>query len=132
MMSPLQQNRQMLAQITDESAWRQLSQRYVSQSKLDRNSLLLMQNKVADQSPPPLPTIAQQFEQNMALDTVRNEYLLHSQLHQWFAEQSDISSFEPLNQRVYRDLFLTPASDPWLGLMPTAAFAAIEGDGIIP
>jgi hypothetical protein len=32
---------------------------------------------------------------------------------------------------VYTSLFLTPASDPWLGLRPGDAFAAIEGDGVV-
>ncbi len=129
--SPVNQNRQTLAQITDESAWRQLSRRYFDAAKLDDNSVALMQQKVSPQSPTRVKAIAQQFERNMALDTVRNEYLLHSQLHQWFSEQENIASFEQLNQRVYRSLFLTPASDPWLGLMPAGSFAAIEGDGIM-
>lgn len=129
--SPVNQNRQALVQITDESAWRQLSQRYFGQSQLDTNSLALMQHKVSPQSAKRIKTIAQQFERNMALDTVRNEYLLHSQLHQWFSEQENIASFEQLNQRVYSSLFLTPASDPWLGLMPADSFAAIEADGLM-
>ena len=35
---------------------------------------------------------------------------------------------ETLNARVYASLFLTPRSDPWLGLAPDV-YSAIEGDG---
>jgi hypothetical protein len=129
--TPVGENRQALAQITDEAAWRQLSQGYLNDAKLDANSLALMAQKVSPNASQPLAIVAGQFERNMALDTVRNEYLLHSQLHQWFSEQEQMVSFEQLNRRVYTSLFLTPASDPWLGLRPGNAFAAIEGDGVL-
>jgi hypothetical protein len=131
LMTPLGMNRQTLGQITDAAAWQKLADRDRGRSKLDANSLALMAQKVAPESLQALPIIRAQFEQSMALDTVRNEYRLHSQLHQWFAEQETPATFEQLNQRVYTSLFLTPASDPWLGMRPADAFAAIEGDGIV-
>jgi hypothetical protein len=70
------------------------------------------------------------FEAAMALDTVRNEYLFHSQLHQWFVEGEDTEAIEALNDRVYAQLFLTPNSDPWLGLNPADIYSAIDNDGI--
>jgi hypothetical protein len=63
----------------------------------------------------------------MALDTVRNEYLLHGQIYQWLLTSNN--DFASLNQRVYSEMFLTPASDPWLGLNPADSFAAIEQNG---
>jgi hypothetical protein len=129
--TPLGENRQTLTQITDAAAWQVLADRDQSRSKLDANSLALMAQKVSPNTSPPLAIVASQFERSMALDTVRNEYLLHSQLHQWFSEQETMASLEQLNRRVYTSLFLTPASDPWLGLRPGDAFAAIEGDGVL-
>jgi hypothetical protein len=131
LMTPLDRNRQTLGQITDAAAWNVLADRDQSRSKLDANSLALMAQKVAPESLQALPIVRAQFEQSMALDTVRNEYLLHSQLHQWFSEQETLVSLEQLNGRVYTSLFLTPASDPWLGMRPGNAFAAIEGDGVV-
>jgi hypothetical protein len=32
---------------------------------------------------------------------------------------------------VYAELFLTPKSDPWLGLVPPGAFSGIENDGVV-
>ncbi|RCJ16043.1 hypothetical protein A6S26_07065 [Nostoc sp. ATCC 43529] len=70
------------------------------------------------------------FEAAMALDTVRNEYILHSQIHQWFMEGNQTKNVEILNQQVYAQLFLTPSSDPWLGLFPSDSYSAIDNDGI--
>ena len=38
-------------------------------------------------------------------------------------------SWERLNARVYSELFLTPRSDPWLGLVSPDAFTGIAADG---
>jgi hypothetical protein len=35
-----------------------------------------------------------------------------------------------LNERVYAQLFLTPGSDPWLGLLSPDVYTALEGGGI--
>ena len=34
-------------------------------------------------------------------------------------------------KRVYSELFLTPKSDPWLGLVPPGVYSGIENDGIV-
>ena len=54
----------------------------------------------------------------MTLDTVRNEYLLHRRIHERFAEGDppETADVDALNEWVYAELFLTPSSDPWLGL----------------
>jgi hypothetical protein len=35
-----------------------------------------------------------------------------------------------LNKRVYAELFLTPGTDPWLGLVPADTYTALDGGGI--
>jgi hypothetical protein len=37
-----------------------------------------------------------------------------------------------LNAWVYSTLFLTPASDPWLGLMPPSVYTGLPDDGLVP
>jgi hypothetical protein len=69
------------------------------------------------------------FEQLLALDTVRNEYLLHRQIHRWFAD-NEVDGLDALNERVYNELFLTPRSDPWLGLTTEGAFTALPNGGL--
>jgi hypothetical protein len=72
----------------------------------------------------------------MAEDTVRNEYKFHRQIHAWLAarpgspEAALAGDVAALNERVYAELFLTPSSDPWLGLVPRDAYSALEGDGV--
>jgi len=68
------------------------------------------------------------MERSISEDTVRNEYVLHRQIHEWLATTS--APVDALNARVYAELFLTPDSDPWLGLLPGDAYAALENDGL--
>jgi hypothetical protein len=78
----------------------------------------------------PLVRMVRAFQGSIALDTVRNEYLFHRQIHQWLAAGST-TNLDALNERVYAELFLTPSSDPWLGLMPADTFTALENNGIV-
>lgn len=68
------------------------------------------------------------FEEALAIDTVRNEYLLRLKATGWLAagETADLAA---LNERVYRELFLTPRNDPWLGLVSDEAFTGIDAGG---
>jgi len=37
---------------------------------------------------------------------------------------------DEFNERVYAELFLTPRSDPWLGLVPAEAYTALPENGL--
>jgi hypothetical protein len=37
---------------------------------------------------------------------------------------------EPFNERVYASLFLTPRSDPWLGLLVKDGYSGIAREGV--
>ena len=125
------QNQQALAAATDETTWQALATRQQSLARLDQASLDLIQAKRRHHPQAvPLSALIQSFEATMAIDTVRNEYLLHSQLHQWFADAPTPQDVATLNDRVYAQLFLTPNSDPWLGLYGDDQFTAIDNDGI--
>jgi hypothetical protein len=127
-------NQRTLTQITDRTTWEKLAQRYTNDAKLDAQSIALIQAKQAANpalfQPRPISSVVQSFESAMALDTVRNEYELHSQLYQWFAKDSGTLTVNALNDKVYAELFLTPSSDPWLGLLPSDSYSAIDNDGI--
>jgi hypothetical protein len=83
-----------------------------------------------------MATIVLNFEGAMAEDTVRNEYLLHRQIHGWLGspagskEAGLARDVGALNERVYAELFLTPNADPWLGLVPRDGYSALERDGV--
>jgi hypothetical protein len=83
----------------------------------------------------PLMRITRNFERSIAEDTVRNEYTFHRQIHAWLAQGrlpdgKPAMDVESLNERVYADLFLTPGSDPWLGLLPAGTYSALPNDGV--
>ncbi|MBD2439027.1 hypothetical protein [Nostoc sp. FACHB-110] len=127
------QNRENLAAITDQEAWNKIAQLYAADAKLDQNSISLITAKkflnTKAETGNLLKTI-NKFEALMALDTVRNEYMLHSQIHQWFLQDAQTSDLAKLNDKVYAQLFLTPNSDPWLGLLASDAYSAIDGEGL--
>lgn len=131
--SGAERNQNALAEITDEKVWNQIAQLYAADVKLDQNSISLIRAKKsqsANTQEDNLPIIVKKFEATMALDTVRNEYMLHSQIHQWFMQGKQTRSVEALNEQVYAQLFLTPSSDPWFGLFPSYSYSAIDNDGI--
>jgi hypothetical protein len=73
-------------------------------------------------------TLVDTFETHVAEDMVKNEYFFRAQIRQWLAAEPSMS-LAALNERVYAELFLTPASDPWLGLVPPVIYTGIQGDG---
>jgi hypothetical protein len=126
-------NRDYLAEITDQEAWNKIAQLYIANAQLDQNSISLIRAKKslsAQDKVDNLPKIVRNFETLMAVDTVRNEYMLHSQIHQWFTQDAQTSDLATLNEKVYAQLFLTPSSDPWLGLLSNDNYSAIDLDGI--
>ena len=70
------------------------------------------------------------FENNMALDTVRNEMRFHTLIHAAFARQTQ-GDFSTLNRKIYDRLFLTPRSDSWLGLKQEGVYSALPQGGLI-
>jgi hypothetical protein len=64
------------------------------------------------------------LRRNVAADTALNETTMRPRIHQWFAN-GEVRDLDSLNERIYRELFLTPNNDPWLGLKPPTVFTAI-------
>jgi hypothetical protein len=74
------------------------------------------------------------FERTLGIDTLRNELVLHATLHSWLGGQAGqtrrtLPTVDELNERVYAELFLTPSTDPWLGLSPADTFLALAPVG---
>ncbi len=64
------------------------------------------------------------LQNSVAADTIYNESALHMQIHEWFV-RGIVMDLATLNTRIYDELFLTPESDPWLGLKQPTIFTAI-------
>jgi hypothetical protein len=130
-----------LAQATTDEIWNRIAQLHAEDSKLDTASFNLIRTQhptaaaaarraiskmyVED----PLVRMVRTLQGSIALDTVRNEYTFHRQIHQWLAA-GNVPELDSFNERVYAELFLTPSSDPWLGLMPADAYTALENNGV--
>ncbi len=125
-----------------EEIWARVAALHASEAKLGAGSVALIRSKAPLASTAakatiskakvedPLLRMMRNFEKSVALDTVRNEYLYRRQIHGWLAQGAAREGVEKLNDRVYAELFLTPRSDPWLGLVSQDAYSAIDADGI--
>lgn len=65
----------------------------------------------------------------VALDTLRNEFELHRQIHTRLLAGAGAIDLHDLNRWIYSDLFLTPRSDPWLGLAAPTIYTGLPGGG---
>lgn len=127
--------------VTDERLWQVIAQLHAADAKLDRESVKLIssQNPVAahaaklartkSEVESPLVRLVRTLEGSIAADTVRNEYQFHRQIHDWLAN-NPAAEIEAFNERVYAQLFLTPSSDPWLGLAPADTYTALPNGGV--
>ena len=133
----------------NDRLWQKLAYRHRSWSRLDKASKALIgtENPIGKTAAPiaaeavpiavtksfvetPMVRMFRQLENNIGIDSVRNEYVLHRRIHQWFADSQKPFELEQLNERVYAQLFLTPSSDPWLGLKPAGVYSGLENDGV--
>lgn len=129
-----------LRQATTNDVWLRLGALHANDAVLDAASVALIreQNRTAVvtgeqggdavSSEDALAGLVLNFQSGMAIDTVRNEYELHRILSEWFAAKG-IWDLERLNERVYADLFLTPRSDPWLGLVNPYTYTGLTNGG---
>ena len=105
----------------DIAAWQKLASKV--EATLDANSLALISRQLSSSPIDKIhfERIVQNLQKDLALDTVRNDYLLRIKLRRWLAD-GETHDLTRLNERVYAELFLTPSSDPWLGLYLTDTF----------
>ncbi len=129
-----------LAKATDADAWRRIAALHEDDARLDESSIALMRKQnpvgyataedgvrqVKDRT---FLRMVREFERSIAEDTVRNEYQLHLRIHEWLADGNPPSDVTAFNERVYAELFLTPSSDPWLGLAPGHTYTALVNNG---
>jgi hypothetical protein len=120
-----------LGRITDEAAWRKIAQLHSSDGVLDSRSIALIKRQNQMLSEQELAQLLKKFQESVALDTVRNEYMLHTKLYAWLLRDPVRSDVEKLNEKVYAELFLTPRSDPWLGLVSADVYTALDNGGIV-
>ena len=114
-----------LQEATTDEQWHAIAALYADGARLDESSRVLMAGKDATCG----PSMIERFEASLALDTVRNQFLYHREIHAWFAK-GEVGELTALTGRVYDELFLTPDDDPWLGLLPADTYAALDHGGV--
>jgi hypothetical protein len=119
-----------LGQITDEAAWRKIAQLHASDAILDSRSLSLIRRQNPALSEVEFAALVKNFQELIALDTVRNEYLMHSKLYTWLFYDRSRNDLEKFNEKVYAELFFTPRTDPWLGLLGRDIYMGIDNGGV--
>jgi hypothetical protein len=119
-----------LNKVTDEAAWRKIAQLHPSDAELDNRSIVLIRHQNPLLTDDDLTNLQTKFQELIALDTVRNEYLMHTKLYTWLMTDPVRNDLEKLNEKVYESLFLTPNSDPWLGLFSPEVYTALDNGGV--
>jgi hypothetical protein len=134
-------NRAALAAGTDDGTWAKIAALHAADTRLDASSRAVILSKAGGAVAANQVTVSKKdiedptvrmirnFERSVAEDTVRNEYLFHGQIHEWFVRNEIPPSLDELNEKVYAQLFLMPRSDPWLGLVPADTYTALPADG---
>jgi len=56
---------------------------------------------------------------------------MHTQIHGWLIADRGRSDLATFNAKVYTELFITPKSDPWLGLLPADVYTGLENGGVV-
>ena len=120
-----------LGKITDETAWNEIARLHSADAALDNRSISLIKSQNPTLTNEEFSRLLQKFQELISLDTVRNEYLLHTKLYIWFVKAPPRDDLEKLNEQVYAELFLTPKSDPWLGLFSTDVYTALDNGGVV-
>ena len=120
-----------LGRITDEAAWQKIAALHGSDAMLDERSISLIKKQNPTLSEKAFASLLEKFQRSVALDTVRNEYRMHTRLLAWLTKESWRSDVDKFNEKVYAELFLTPRSDPWLGLLMPDTYTAIDNSGVV-
>jgi hypothetical protein len=120
-----------LGKITDEVAWKKIAQLHPTDAELDNRSISLIKGQNPTITEDDLTHLTRKFQELIALDTVRNEYRCTRSCTSGWSTIRFRDDVEKLNEKVYETLFLTPGSDPWLGLFSPEVYTALDNGGLI-
>jgi hypothetical protein len=131
-----------LGKVTDEATWNKIALQHLSNATLDNRSIGLIRRQTRKlfenndraglTAETKLTNLLGKLQLSIALDTVRNEFMLHTKLHAWLIADPTRFDVEKLNEKVYAEVFQTPKSDPWLGLFSEEVYMGLERGGVAP
>lgn len=121
--------------LSEAALWELLVDRRAPEVRLSPASLELIARQQWRSGDPQQDAAAQALaldglRRSVALDGLYNEFALHYRVHAWFAADETAGlDAATLSLAVYRDLFLTPHRDPWLGLAAPSVYSGLVGGG---
>ena len=121
--------------LSNDELWTLLGDRRAAQVELSPASLAMIGRQQwrsgdPNQDAADLALALVALRRSVAVDGLFNEFELHRRVHEWFiADGPDAHDLEALDRWVYADLFLTPGSDPWLGLAAPTIYTGLAGGG---
>lgn len=121
----------------DDAIWASVAALSPTDARLDAGGLAMVRRHVpgtatADE----IARVVASFESAMAVDTVRARFGMRPEILErltalWGgSDDPRAASLDAANRIVYDEVFLTPASDPWLGLYPSSVYTALENGGV--
>lgn len=113
-----------------DDAWPKMT-RLAGTVSLSNASLGLMRSQNPGLPEASFEAMKTKFLRSLAIDTVKNQLQLRRELHGVLAGRTQPPAFAELNEWVYRELFATPAGDPWLGLHDDAVYTGLDGAGLL-
>jgi len=141
-------NREQLDALTGDASWQKMAMLRQDGTLLDPSASRLIQFKQPPTPPPsaaaamrlagsksivetPMLRMMRNLQRSIAEDTVHNEYQMHTRILEWFVAGAAPKNLAALNNKIYGEIFLTPSTDPWLGLAPADAYTALDNAGLI-
>lgn len=137
--TPTEQN---LEQVMDDAKWQQVAELpdNTAQFGFEVRKMIATKFPTAKKALPvaaakaevetPMMREIRNLSDSVALDTVRNNYMLRTKILAILSSPNGRSmSLQQVNDWVYAQIFLTPGQDPWLGMAPPDVFSAIDGNG---
>ena len=119
-----------MGRLTDEEAWRLIARLHQNEAILDDRSMSLMKRQNRSLSDEEWYRMFLRFSESIAMDTVRNEYMLRPMIYSWLSS-SKAEDLDKFNEWVYAEVFATPSSDPWLGLLTPEIYVAVDNGGAV-
>jgi hypothetical protein len=74
--------------------------------------------------------VVARLEQHIMADTALDQFRLRAQIRRHITTSKTLD-FASLNDWIYRVVFATPKDDIWLGLLDSADFTGLPGDGVV-
>ena len=127
----------------DDADWAKIAALHQDDAALDNGAQKLIRGKnptaveagrvamTKYQAEDPLVSTLRNLQRSIAEDTVRNEYDLHTKIHQWFMNGTAPTDPKPAQFQGLCRTVPDPGIRSWLGLVPANTFTGLDDNGLV-